>query len=87
MKGASFIVETGFGRQVVGMRGSFVTLSFGLFALGGGAFPDIAMARETEPAESANCVDPKHRHVVVRPLTESLPIRKSEKLRVRRILM
>jgi hypothetical protein len=69
------------------MRGSFYTLCFGFVALGAAALPDNAMAREAEQAEAANCTDPKHRHVVVRPLTESLPIRKSEKLRIRRILM
>jgi len=48
---------------------------------------DAAFARETDQSEAANCVDPKHKHTVVRPLTESVPIRKSEKVRVRRILM
>ena len=69
------------------MRGSFVTLSVGMVVLGTLALPDAAFARENEQVEAANCTDPKHRHVQVRPLTESLPIRKSEKLRVRRILM
>ena len=69
------------------MRGSIFTLGFGFVALGAAVIPDTAMARESDQAETAICTDPKHRHVVVRPLTESLPIRKSEKLRVRRILM
>ncbi|OYU02221.1 MAG: hypothetical protein CFE36_07055 [Sphingomonadaceae bacterium PASS1] len=49
--------------------------------------PDTAFARETEQAEIANCNDPRHRHFVVRPLTESLPVRKTENQRVRRVLM
>jgi hypothetical protein len=69
------------------MRGSFVTLNLGFVVLGALALPEVALARESEPAESAVCNDPRHRHVVVRPLTESLPIRKAEKLRIRRILM
>jgi hypothetical protein len=47
--------------------------------------PGAAFARETDDA--ANCADPKHRHVVVRALTEPAPIRKADKVRVRRILM
>lgn len=72
------------------MRGSLVSLNLGFVVLGAFALPSAAMARETEPAESAesaSCNDPRHRHVVVRPLTESLPIRKAEKIRIRRILM
>jgi hypothetical protein len=52
--------------------------------------PDSAYARENEQNEqhdALNCTDPKHRHSVVRPLTESLPIRKKDKSRVRRVLM
>jgi hypothetical protein len=49
--------------------------------------PEPAFARENEQNEQSNCADPKHRHVAVRPLTESAPIRKKEKERVRRVLM
>lgn len=64
-------------------------LTFGLRALFLGAImmPDTALARENEPAETANCTDPRHRHNVVRPAVEPAPIRKAEKLRVRRILI
>lgn len=69
------------------MRGRFLTLSAGFIVVGALALPDPVMARETEQVEPAICSDAKHRHVVVRPLTESVPIRKAEKLRIRRILM
>jgi len=49
--------------------------------------PDSAFARENEQHDALNCADPKHRHSAVRPLTESLPIRKKDKSRVRRVLM
>ena len=51
-----------------------------------GLTPGTAMARQTEN-EAASCADPKHRHEVVRSLTEALPVRKPRKARVRRILM
>lgn len=69
------------------MRGSFISLTVGFVVLGAFALPSAALARESETAESASCNDPRHRHVVVRPLTESLPIRKADKIRIRRILM
>jgi hypothetical protein len=69
------------------MRGLFLTLGTGIVILSAGFLPGTAFARETEQAEIANCNDPRHRHVVVRPLTESLPVRKGEKQRLRRILM
>jgi hypothetical protein len=69
------------------MRGSFFTLNIGFVVFGAVALPDLAFAREAEQVESAICPDPKHRHITVRPLTESVPIRKAEKVRIRRILM
>ncbi|MFN3452494.1 MAG: hypothetical protein ACK4ZE_10095, partial [Sphingorhabdus sp.] len=69
------------------MRGFFATLGTGMVILAAGSAPEAAFARETEQSEIANCTDPRHRHVVVRLLTESLPVRKTEKQRVRRILM
>jgi hypothetical protein len=49
--------------------------------------PTSAFARESE-SEAAICTDPKHRHAVVRPLTEPAPVRKKDKvLRIRRVLM
>ncbi len=45
-----------------------------------------ALARESERAENANCSCKLQRRIV-RPLTESTPIRKKDKDRVRRILM
>ncbi|MBL0924468.1 MAG: hypothetical protein IBJ12_08385 [Sphingomonadaceae bacterium] len=49
--------------------------------------PEPAFARDNEQNEQANCTDPKHRHTAVRPLTESVPVRKKDKERVRRVLM
>ncbi len=83
----TFIVQKAFVAQISRMRGLFLTLGTGMVVLAAGMSPDAAFARETDQSEAANCTDPKHRHTVVRPLTESLPIRRSEKVRVRRILM
>ncbi len=83
----SFIVQKAFCWQFGRMRGLFTTLGAGIVILSAGCAPEAAFARETEQSEIANCNDPRHRHVVVRPLTESLPVRKAEKQRVRRILM
>ena len=83
----SFIFQKGLCWHFAKMRGLFATLGTGIVILSAGYAPDAAAARETEQAEITNCNDPRHRHVVVRPLTESLPVRKTEKQRVRRILM
>ena len=83
----SFIAQKAFCWHFAAMRGLFATLGTGIILLSAGFLPDTAFARETEQAEIAHCNDPRHRHVVVRPLTESLPVRKVEKQRVRRILM
>lgn len=69
------------------MRERIVSLGLGCFLLGAFAVPDTAFARETDQAETINCTDPRHRHVVNRPLTESPLIRKTDKIRIRRILM
>ncbi len=82
-----FIIWKAFCWHFGGMRGLFATLGTGIVILSAGYASDAAAARETEQSEIANCNDPRHRHVVVRPLTESLPVRKTEKQRVRRILM
>jgi hypothetical protein len=84
---SSFIVYKAFCWHFAHMRRLFSTLGTGIVLLSAGFLPDTALARETEQAEIANCNDPRHKHVVVRSLTESLPIRKTEKQRVRRILM
>ena len=82
----AFIVQKAFGTQIPAMRGLF-TVCAGFIVFAAGMSPDTAFARETDQSETANCADPKHKHAVVRPLTESVPIRKSDKIRVRRILM
>jgi hypothetical protein len=81
-----FILQKSFRMQKHHMRGIIAPLSLGMITLFIGVLPNAALAREAEQ-EVANCNDPKHRHAVVRPLTESIPIRKSAKIRVRRILM
>jgi len=84
---SSFIVYKAFCWHFAHMRRLFSTLGTGIVLLSAGFLPGTALARETEQAEITNCNDPRHKHVVVRSLTESLPIRKTEKQRVRRILM
>jgi hypothetical protein len=69
------------------MRVLFLTLGTGIAVLAAGVIPDVAAAREAEQSGAANCTEPKHRHTIMRPLTESVPIRKADKVRVRRILM
>jgi hypothetical protein len=81
-----FILQKSFEMQKYRMRGIIAPLSLGVVTLFIGMLPSAALARETDQ-EMANCNDPKHRHAIVRPLTEPLPIRKSDKIRVRRILM
>lgn len=81
-----FIPQKSFKMQKRRMRGIIAPLSLVVVTLFIGMLPSAAFARETEQ-EAANCNDQKHRHAIVRPLTESLPIRKSDKIRVRRILM
>lgn len=83
----TFIVQKALNVHFPHMRGLFLTVGFGMAMLAVGMLPDVAFARETDQSESANCTDPKHKHTVVRPLTEAPPIRKGEKVRVRRILM
>ena len=83
----TFIVQKAFEAQIRRMRGLFLTVGTGVMVIAAGMSPDAVFARETDQPEAANCTDSKHRHTVVRPLTESVPIRKGEKLRVRRILM
>ena len=69
------------------MRGALITIGSGMLLFAAAFSPEAALARETEQSESAGCTDPKHRHVVLRPLIEPTPIRKKEKVRVRRVLM
>jgi hypothetical protein len=83
----SFIVQKAFPAHIRRMRGHWLTFGSGLVLGAAMMLPEASYARETEQNDAANCSDPKHRHMVVRPLTEPAPIRKSEKIRVRRILM
>ena len=86
----SFIVQKAFGVQFPHMRGHILTFGTALAVCAAMFTPEAAYARENEQNEqhdANNCTEPKHRHSVVRPMTESAPIRKKEKLRVRRVLM
>jgi hypothetical protein len=85
-----FIVQKAFDVHLRRMRGHFVTLGPALVLCAAMLTPNSAYARENENGEqneTLNCTDPKHRHSIVRSLTESLPIRKKDKARVRRVLM
>ncbi len=84
----SFIVQKAFNVHFPRMRGHIPTFGAALVVCAAMLAPDSAFARErNEQHDALNCIDPKHRHSVVRPLTESLPIRKKDKSRVRRVLM
>jgi hypothetical protein len=83
----AFILQKAFLAHIRRMRGHLLSFGSGLVFGVAIMLPQAASARDTEQSDAANCTDPKHRHTVVRPLTESTPIRKSEKVRVRRILM
>jgi hypothetical protein len=86
----SFIVQKALEMHFRRMRGHIPTLGTALVLCAAMLVPDAAYARENEQGEqneTLNCTDPKHRHSIVRSLTESLPIREKEKARVRRILM
>lgn len=85
-----FIVQKAFNVHSGRMRGQFATLGATLVLCAAMLTPNPAYARENEHGEqneALNCTDPKHRHSIVRSLTESLPIRKKDKARVRRVLM
>lgn len=83
----SFIVQKAFNMHFLRMRGHIPTFGAALVVCAAMLAPDSAFARESEQHDALNCIDPKHTHSVVRPLTESLPIRKKDKSRVRRVLM
>ena len=82
----SFILHKAFSMLIMCMRGFvFTTLvTCGVLVLG--FMPETSLARESDQAENANCVCKSQRRLV-RPMTESMPIRKKDKDRVRRILM
>lgn len=85
-----FIVQKAFDVHFRRMRGHFATLGVALVLCAAMLTPNSAYARESEHGEqneTLNCTDPKHRHSIVRSLTESPPIRKKDKARVRRVLM
>jgi hypothetical protein len=83
----AFIVQKAFAVQFLRMRGHLLVLGSGIVLCAALLSPDAAYGRDTEQNDPANCTDPKHRHTILRPLTEPVPIRKKEKGRVRRILM
>lgn len=73
--------------QFNAMREPLVIFALGAAFSGVIILPEAAFARESEQSETANHSNPRHRHNVARPVTEPAPIRKTEKLRVRRVLM
>jgi hypothetical protein len=83
----AFIVQKAFPVQILRMRGHLFALGSGIVLCAAIVSPDTVYARETDQNDAANCTDSKHRHTILRPLTEPVPIRKKEKGRVRRILM
>lgn len=82
----SFILHKAFSVQIMCMRGFVFTTLAICSVLLLGFMPETSLARESDQAENANCVCKSQRRLV-RPMTESMPIRKKDKDRVRRILM
>ena len=86
----TFIVQKAFSVYFPHMRGHILTIAAILILGATILMPAMAFARENEQSDqhdTAICTDPKHRHFIVRSSTESLPIRKKEKTRIRRVLM
>jgi hypothetical protein len=84
---ATFILQKALKAHFRRMRGALLSLGSGALLCAAMFSPEAVYARETEQGESANCTDPKHRHYVLRPLTEPVAVRKKDKVRVRRVLM
>lgn len=82
-----FILQKALKAHFSRMRGAMLSWGSGALFCAAMFSPEAAFARETEQGDSANCTDPKHRHYVLRPLTEPVPVRKKEKVRIRRVLM
>lgn len=80
-----FILQKAFEAHTSRMRGAIASFATGFVFFGAILSPEAAYARETEQ-EAAECTEPRHRHVA-RSQTESTPIRKKEKARIRRVLM
>ncbi|MFN0047270.1 MAG: hypothetical protein ACKVOS_12460 [Sphingorhabdus sp.] len=86
----TFIVQKAFSVYFTHMRGHILTIAAILILGATIMMPEMAYARENDQNDqhdTAICTDPKHRHFVIRSSTESLPIRKKEKTRIRRVLM
>lgn len=84
---ATFILQKALKAHFRRMRGALLSFGSGALLCAAMLSPETAFARETDQSESANCTDPKHRQYVLRPLTEPVPVRKKDRLRVRRVLM
>jgi hypothetical protein len=84
---SAFMLQQALPVQTLHREGAFMK-SVMAFVIGASVLlPAQAFARDSD-SESAICTDPKHRHTVVRPLTEPAPVRKKDKLlRIRRVLM
>ncbi len=82
----TFILQKASAAQNIRMRGSVFTILAVGAAMTVAVAPGTASARETEQVENTNCTCKSQRRMV-RPLTESMPIRKKDKERMRRILM
>ena len=82
----AFILQKDFPAQIMCMRGFVFAISSVVAAIGIGVTPVTASPRDLDQAENASCSCKSQRRMV-RPLTESMPVRKKDKDRVRRILM
>ena len=82
----AFILWKAFKAQRISVKG----LTYTILAIAATVLmvitPVTASPRDSDQAEAANCPCKAQRRLV-RPLTESMPVRKKDKDRIRRILM
>jgi hypothetical protein len=82
-----FILQKAFPVQSGSMQRLAFIIMLAAIAATAGFTPQAAYAADSDQAENTNCSCKTPRRTIVRPLTESTPIRKSDKVRIRRILM
>ncbi len=82
----AFILQKAFLAHIAAMRGFVFAILAILATVTIGFTPVAASPRDAEQAENVSCSCKLQRRLV-RPLTESMPVRKKDKDRMRRILM
>ena len=82
----AFILQKAFSAQIMRMRGFVFAILAVVATITIGVTPVTASPRDAEQVENISC-SCKSQGRLVRPLTESMPVRKKDKDRMRRILM